>query len=78
MSSESIATLKPATGATGVDPDGARLLVTPTEAARLLSCSRSRLYTLMAAGELHSLRDGRSRRIPRQALLDYISSLDAR
>ncbi|MGI8643270.1 MAG: helix-turn-helix domain-containing protein [Thermomicrobiales bacterium] len=48
------------------------LLIRPETAARLLSISRSRLYELLASGEIPSLTIGHSRRIPRDALLTWI------
>lgn len=46
-------------------------LVTVAEACRLLAVSRSFLYTEMDAGALPFCRLGRSRRIPRRAVLEY-------
>ena len=55
---------------TGNDPalveDG---LVKVSEAADFLRLSRSTLYTLMDQGELPFVKLGRSRRIPRRALV---------
>ena len=48
------------------------LLLTPEEAARRLSLARSTLYSLVLTGEIESLKIGRSRRIPVDALTDYI------
>ena len=48
------------------------LLLTPTEAARRLSLARSTLYELVLTGEIDSIKIGRSRRIPVDALTDYI------
>lgn len=45
-------------------------LVDVAGAASFLSISRSKLYELMDAGELVYVRIGRSRRIPRRALVD--------
>jgi len=45
-------------------------LVTVQEAAEFLSISRSKLYELMDKGELIFVKIGRSRRIPRRALID--------
>jgi excisionase family DNA binding protein len=58
----------------GASPE--RIAYPADESAYLLGISRSRMYELMAAGEIRSVKIGRSRRIPRQALLDYIASLD--
>jgi excisionase family DNA binding protein len=48
------------------------LLVTPEEAARRLSIARSSLYELVLTGEVASIKIGRSRRIPVDALTAYI------
>ena len=50
----------------------APLLLTPVEAARRLSIARSSLYELLLRGEIVSLTIGRSRRIPIDALTDFI------
>jgi hypothetical protein len=39
------------------------LVVNPRGACHLLSCSRKRLYQLMAEGELESFTNGRARKI---------------
>jgi excisionase family DNA binding protein len=44
---------------------GEPLLVTTTEAARLLRVSRVMVYNLMATGHLASVKIGRARRVPR-------------
>jgi excisionase family DNA binding protein len=49
-----------------------KLCYTPREAATLLSVSRTKVYELMAAGLLHSIQIGRSRRIPAEALHRFI------
>ena len=48
--------------------------MTIQEAAEFLSVSRSKLYELMDNGELIFVKLGRSRRIPRRALLDLAAS----
>ncbi len=55
-------------------PDGTlpKLAVTPKEAARMLSISYSRLYTLIMRGEIASFKAGRSRLIPLTALKAFI------
>ena len=53
------------------------LLLTPTEAARRLSLGRTRLYQLLGSGELASVQIGKLRRIPTQALRDYVQGLMA-
>jgi excisionase family DNA binding protein len=51
-----------------------KLLLTMTEAAEVLSISRSRIYELTASGELEFVKLGKSRRVP----VDAIESLIAR
>lgn len=51
------------------------LLLTPEEAARALSISRSKLYELLADGQLESVRIGALRRIPVEALNSFIAQL---
>ena len=50
-----------------------RLLLTIGQAAQELSLSRSKVYELLGTGEIRSVRIGRSRRIPRQYLIDYFT-----
>ncbi len=45
-------------------------LMTVAQASAFLRLGRSRVYELMGSGELPSVRIGRSRRIPRRALID--------
>ena len=45
-------------------------LLTVKEAAAFLSISRSKLYELMDHGELPFVKIGRSRRVPRQAVVE--------
>jgi excisionase family DNA binding protein len=52
-----------------------RLLLTAEEAAEELRIARSRVFDLMAAGELPSVKIGRSRRITRAALEYYVETL---
>ncbi len=52
-----------------------QLLFTPAQAAQALQVSRTRLYELLNAGRLRSIKIGASRRIPRAALEEYISKL---
>jgi len=53
-----------------------KLLMRPEEAADALGVSRSVVYELMrqgpARGGLESLKLGRSRRLPRQAVVEFI------
>jgi excisionase family DNA binding protein len=54
-----------------------RLLLTPSEAARLLGISRTKIYELMYAGELRSVKIGRARRIPMSSVSEFVKSLEA-
>ena len=51
------------------------ILLTPTEAARVLGIGRSKLYELMHAGVLESVHIGACRRIPADALVDLVARL---
>ena len=53
------------------------LLLTPEEAARQLSIGRTKVFALMESGTLRSVKIGRSRRIPADALIEYIATLVA-
>ena len=52
-----------------------RLLLTVPEAAEALAISRSKLYELLAAGLIRSVRIDRSRRVPVEALETYVAHL---
>jgi excisionase family DNA binding protein len=52
-----------------------KLLLTPEEAAKVLSIGRSKIYELMSCGQLASVRIGGSRRIPVDALNQFIEGL---
>ena len=54
-----------------------KLLLTAEEAAEALSIGRTKVYELMAGGQLRSVHIGRSRRVPREALGDLVASLRA-
>ena len=54
------------------DGHGQRLLLTVSEAAQQLGIGRSLLYELLADGQVESIHVGRLRRIPIDALADYI------
>jgi excisionase family DNA binding protein len=51
------------------------LLVTANQVARLLGVSRSQVYVLMKSGQLGSVHIGRSRRISKQQVIDYVKGL---
>src|SRR5215469_10982842 len=52
-----------------------RLLLTVPEAAEALAISRSKLYELIAAGLIRSVRIDGSRRVPVEALQTYVAQL---
>ncbi len=52
-----------------------KLLLTPVEAAQLLSISRSKLYELISQGRLTTVRIDSSRRVPREALNEFVDRL---
>jgi len=54
-----------------------RLLVSPADAAELLSIGRTYLYELIRTGAIRSVRVGRLRRIPLAALRDYVERLSS-
>lgn len=51
------------------------LLHKPEDAAAALGIGRSKLFQLIAAGQIETVQIGRSRRIPAQALEDYVARL---
>jgi excisionase family DNA binding protein len=52
-----------------------KLLLTVPEAAKSLGISRSKLYQLIAAGTIRSIRIDGSRRVPVTALTSYVDHL---
>ena len=52
---------------------GEKLLLRPTEAAEAIGVGRSKVYELLAAGELPSIRIGSSVRVPIDALRAWIA-----
>jgi excisionase family DNA binding protein len=54
-----------------------KILLKVEEVVRILSLGRSQVYKLITSGELRSIKIGRSRRIPREALVDFVASLEA-
>ena len=52
-----------------------RLLLTVPEAAEALGISRSKLYQLISAGIVRSVRIDGSRRVPVESLTAYINQL---
>jgi hypothetical protein len=53
--------------------DTAPLVVKPREARCMLACGNTRLYELLAAKELESFLDGRSRKITVESIRRYIA-----
>lgn len=49
------------------------LVVKPRRARQMLDCGNTRLYELLAAGKLQSFKDGKSRKIVVQSIIDYIA-----
>jgi len=60
-----------------LEDDVDKLLLTPHEAAQVLGIGRSKLYQLMRAGTVPSVRIGSCRRIPAASLPDLIAQLQA-
>ena len=57
--------------------DQPKLLVSPEDAADVLSIGRTRLFRLIATGQLRSVLIGRSRRIPVSALIEFVERSEA-
>jgi excisionase family DNA binding protein len=49
-----------------------KLLVRPSEAAEMLGLGRSKVYAMLASGELPSVRIGKSVRVPTEALRRWV------
>lgn len=54
-----------------------RVLLSVEAAAEQLSISRTRTYGLLKTGALRSVRVGRLRRVPAEALTEYVRQLTA-
>lgn len=50
-----------------------RLAYSPSEAGFLLGVTRAHIYTMMRRGHLASIKVGGARRIPAEALTDFIA-----
>jgi excisionase family DNA binding protein len=59
-----------------VDTPSARLLYRVSEAAEVLSLSRSVVFDLMRMGRLRSVKEGRTRLIPLSAMREYVTLLE--
>ena len=62
---------------TGSMSAGEPLLLRPEEVAEKLGCGRSAVFDLLRKGELRSVKLGRSRRIPVDALQEFVERLVA-
>ncbi|MCA1194432.1 helix-turn-helix domain-containing protein [Saccharopolyspora sp. 6V] len=51
------------------------VLLTVEETARRLGLGRTTVFGLIRTGELHSVRIGRARRVPTEAIGDYVRRL---
>jgi len=58
---------------TQVVPTDRALLCTPNEAARQLAIGRTKLYELIASGDLRSVRIGRAVRVPASELKSFVA-----
>jgi excisionase family DNA binding protein len=56
-------------------PEDEPLLYTPAESGAKLKVGRTKMAQLIASGEIRSVRIGRSRRIPADALTEYVERL---
>ncbi|WP_237540567.1 MULTISPECIES: helix-turn-helix domain-containing protein [unclassified Streptomyces] len=72
MTEQQLLDLVQANISTAYDPTLVALTV--EEAARRLGVGRTTMYALLAAGEIPSIVIGRLRRIPAEALSDYVAA----
>lgn len=49
------------------------LVVNPRRARRMLDCGNTRLYELIAAQELETYKDGKSRKITVESIKNYVA-----
>jgi excisionase family DNA binding protein len=56
----------------------ATMLLTPEQAANELQIARRRIFEMIADGTLPSIKIGKSRRITRAALEEYVKGLETR
>ena len=54
-----------------------RVLLRPEEVAQALSIGRSTVFALMRSGELRSVKIGKARRVPVDAMTEYVAGLNA-
>lgn len=70
-------TAQPTGTSAPADAASSLTLLTVEEAARRLSLGRTTLYALLKTGAINSVKVGRLRRIPTEALTDYTARLIA-
>jgi excisionase family DNA binding protein len=54
-----------------------KLLLTVEEAGAAIGLARSKMYELMTSGDVESVKIGKSRRVPAEALEAYVARLRA-
>lgn len=54
-----------------------KILLTPEEAAQALNVSRTKVFELLQVQALKSVKIGKSRRIPTEAVREYVACLSA-
>lgn len=59
---------------TATTPGHPRLLLTVAEAAQQLGIGRTLMYSLVSSGQVRSITVGRLRRVPAEALSEYVTS----
>lgn len=57
--------------------EAGRLLLRPEEVATALGVGRTTVFELIRVGELRSVKIGKSRRIPTEAVREYVAGLGA-
>jgi excisionase family DNA binding protein len=75
---QTVRNTRPAVTGAGSDEQGARvirLLLTPEEAARAIGLGRTKLYELLRMGAIESVQIGTARRVPVDALHEYVERL---
>lgn len=55
-----------------------KFVLLPTEVAEILRISRSTAYELIKSSQIRSVSIGRSRRVPPQAVIDFVEGRSAR
>ncbi len=60
----------------GPTGDGGQLLYRIPEAMKLVSQSRTGIYRLIRSGRLRTVKEGRTRLVPADAIADYLALLN--